>query len=74
MDFQVCQPQKTRVLCHLNPKVLITMNTSQDICISGGQEFTKSLRPLLLLPSSCENAVKARSSLKPLKLVRFKRL
>ena len=46
----------------------------QDMCISGGQESTKPSRPLLLLPSSCENAVKAGSSLKPLKLVRFKRL
>ena len=46
----------------------------QDICISGGQESTKPSRPLLLPPSSCENAVKAWSSLKPLKLVRFKRL
>ena len=46
----------------------------QDMCISGGQESTKLSRPLLLLPSSCENAVKAGSSLKPLKLVRLKRL
>ena len=41
------------------------------MCISGGQESTKPSRPLLLLPLSCENAVKAGSTLKPLKLVRL---
>ena len=35
----------------------------QDMCISGGQESTQPSRPLLLLPSSCENAVKAGSGL-----------
>ena len=45
----------------------------QDMCISGGQECTHLLRPLLLLLSVCENAMKARSSFEPLKLVTFKR-
>jgi len=43
----------------------------QDMCISGGQESTQPSRPLVLLLSSCE---KAGSSLKPLKLARFKHL
>ena len=45
----------------------------QDMYISGGQGSTQLSRSLLLLPSVCENAVKAWSSFKPLKLVRFKR-
>ena len=34
----------------------------------------KAVETAVTAPSSCENAVKAGSSLKPLKLVRFKRL
>ena len=44
----------------------------QEASISGGQGHTQLLRPLLLLTSVCEIAVKAGSSLKPLKLMRFK--
>ena len=43
----------------------------QDMCISGGQESTQLSRPLLLLPTVCDNAVKAGSSLKPLKFIFF---
>ena len=64
---------------HLDPPLLFQAGLCerailQDMCISGGQESTKPSRPLLLLLSSCENAIKAGSSLKPLKLVRFKHL
>ena len=44
------------------------------VCVLGGQESTQLSRPLLLLLSSYENAVKARSSLKHLNMVRFKYL
>jgi len=44
----------------------------QDICSSGGQESTQPSRPLVLSPSSCENAVKDGSGLKPQKLIGFK--
>ena len=37
-----------------------------------GQGSRQLSRPLLLLPSVCENTVKAGSSFKPLKLVRFR--
>ena len=56
---------------HLFQAVFV-QTTYPSRCISGGQESTQLSRSLLLLPSSCENAVKAGSSLKPLKLVRFK--
>ena len=45
----------------------------QGVCILGGQGSTQLSRALLLLPLVCENAVKAGSSFKPLKSVRFKR-
>ena len=45
----------------------------QDMGILGGEGSTQLSRALLLLPLVCENAVKAGSSFKPLKLVRFKR-
>ena len=44
----------------------------QGVCILGGQGSTQFSRPLLLLPLVCESAVKAGSTFKPLKLVRFK--
>ena len=43
------------------------------ICVVQVVKSPQPSRPLVLLLSSCENAVKAGSSLKPLKLVRFKR-
>ena len=43
------------------------------MCISGGQGSTHLSRPLLLLSLVRENAVKAGSNFKTLKLVRFKR-
>ena len=45
----------------------------QGVFILGGQGSTQLSRALLLLPLVCENAVKAGSSFKPLKSVRFKR-
>ena len=40
----------------------------QEICIQGGKESTQLSRPPLLSLLLCDNAVKARSTFKPLKL------
>ena len=57
---------------HLFRAVFMRVTYPQNLCILGGQGSTQLSRPLLLLPLVCENAVKAGSSFKPLKLVRFK--
>ena len=59
---------------HLFQAVFVRTTYPSKVCNSGGQESTQLSRPLLLLPSVCEDVVKVGSSLKPLKLVRFKRL
>ena len=61
--WQISAPQCSK-LCSCERPIL------QDMCISCGQGSTQLSRMLLLLPFVCENAVKAGSSFKALKLLR----
>ena len=54
-------------------QAVFMQTTYSSRCILGGQGSTQLSRALLLLPLVWENAVKAGSSFKLLKLVRFKR-
>ena len=55
------------------PSCVHANDLSFKVCVFwGGQGSTQLSRALLLLPLVCENVVKAGSSFKPLKLVRFK--
>ena len=55
MDFQVCQPQKTRVLCHLKPLPGFTNLFGVQFCL---QNLNQLLRPLQRAKSTRTNSTR----------------